>query len=155
MQRAKDSRRVVSRNRRAALEYELEETLEAGLVLLGSEVKSLRGGTANLEDSWISIDEGGHAQLLKAHIPPYAQAGPANHDPLRPRRLLLHRHEARQLRQRLKERGLTLVPVQLYFQGPWIKLECAVARGKKLHDKRATLREKEDRREMDRTLRGR
>lgn len=155
MPQAKEARRVVSRNRRAAFEYELEETLEAGLVLLGTEVKALRGGTANLEDAWISIDDTGRAHLLKAHIPPYAQAGPANHEPLRPRALLLHRHEARQLRQRLKEKGLTLVPVQLYFQGPWIKLECAVARGKKLHDKRATLREKDDRREMDRTLRGR
>ncbi len=154
MQRPKDSKRVVSRNRRAGFEYELEESMEAGLVLLGTEVKALRGGTANLEDAWISIDEAGRAQLLKAHIPPYPQAGPANHDPLRPRPLLLHRHEARQLRQRLKERGLTLVPVQLYFQGPWVKLECAVARGKKLHDKRATLREKQDRREMDRNVHG-
>ena len=151
----KSQERRISQNRRAHFEYEIEEVVEAGLVLLGTEVKALRQGSANLEDAWVSIDEQGRAQLLKCHIPPYAQAGPTNHEPLRPRPLLLHAVEGQRLRQRIKEKGLTLVPIRLYFKGPWVKLEFGLGRGKKLHDKRASLREKDDKREADRALRQR
>jgi SsrA-binding protein len=148
-------RRNVSLNRRASFEYELSEHVEAGLVLLGSEVKSLRNGGCSLEDAYVGFDGAGRPVLMNCRIAPYEQANRQNHEPLRPRLLLLSHAEVRRMRQRTREQGFTLVPVQLYFKGPWCKLELAVGRGKQLHDKRHALRERQDKRETDRALRGR
>lgn len=148
----KTERRNVCQNRKARHEYELTDFLEVGVMLLGSEVKSLRQGKGNLEDAWVKVEEDG-ATLMNMHIAPYAQANQFNHEPLRPRKLLLHKEELRKLRHKVREKGLTIVPIQMYFLGPWCKLEIAVGRGKKLHDKRAALREQEDKREAARALR--
>jgi SsrA-binding protein len=148
-------RRNVCLNRRARFEFELFEIYEAGLMLLGSEVKSLRGGKGNMEDAWVGFDDRGRPMLMGAHIAPYPQANIQNHEPTRPRPMLMHWEEIRRLKARVKEKGLTLVPMQMYFQGPWVKVEFAVGRGKKLHDKRQTIREREDTREAQRAIRGR
>lgn len=146
-------RRNVCLNRKAKHEYELLDHYEAGVVLLGSEVKSLRGGKASLDEAWVGFDSAGRPVLMQAHVPPYEQANRQNHDPVRPRPLLMHLEEIRKLRQRVREKGLTLVPLQLYFVGPWVKLEFAVGRGKRAHDKRHAIREREDKREADRAMR--
>lgn len=145
--------RVICENRRARFDYELLEDFEAGLVLLGPEVKSLRKGDAHLNDAWVGF-EGNHLVLFKAHIAPYEQANRENHDPLRPRPLLLHREELKKLRNRVRERGLTLIPTKIYFDGPWAKVSFSVGRGRKEHDKRHAIREREDRREVQRAIRG-
>ena len=141
-------RKVICKNRRARFQYELLETLEAGLVLQGSEVKSLREGRAHLSDAYGRI-KSGELYLLKVHIAPYEQAHALNHEPTRERKLLVHRREIRRLRIKLRERGLTLVPLQMYFSNGRAKVELALARGKKLHDKRQAIA----RRETDRRLR--
>lgn len=148
-----DARRVVSSNRRCRFEYELFELYEAGLILEGPEVMSLRKGSANLDDAWVGFNSRGRLVLMNAHISPYSQANRYNADPMRMRELLLKDNELIRIRQRVREKGLTLVPTQLYFSGRWCKLEFAVARGKKLHDKRASAREAEDRKEIQRALR--
>lgn len=153
MSTPKTERRNVAQNRKARHAFDLLETFEAGLVLLGSEVKSLRQGRSSIEEAWVAFDEHGRAVLMGAHIPPYEQANRQNHEPTRPRPLLLHAQEARKLRQKVKERGLTLVPLQLYFQGPWCKLEFALGRGRRVHDKRQAVRAAEDRREAARAIR--
>lgn len=155
MSTAKTERRNISLNRRAKHEYELSDHVEAGLLLLGSEVKSLRAGKASLEEAYVAFDNRGRALLMNAHVAPYEQANRMNHDPLRPRPLLLHATESKKLRAKVREKGLTIVPVQLYFQGPWAKLEIAVGRGRKLHDKRQAAREADDKREIARAMRGR
>lgn len=147
---ADKERRNVCKNRRAKHTFELFEHLEAGLILTGSEVKSLRNGKGNLEEAYVGFDDKGRPMLLSAHIGPYEQANRQNHEALRPRPLLMSLSEIRRMRARVRERGLTLVPLQMYFVGPWCKLEFAVGRGRKLHDKREALREKEDRRETSR-----
>jgi SsrA-binding protein len=144
--------RVVATNRRARHEYEILETLEAGLVLRGTEVKSLRTGQVNFKDSYATV-RSGEAWLLGCHISPYSHGTDANHDPERDRKLLLHAREIRRLVGKIAERGLTVVPLKLYFKAGRAKIEIGLARGKKLHDKRATLRERETRREMDRAVR--
>src|SRR6266436_3723319 len=145
--------RTIATNRRARHEYEILETVEAGLVLRGTEVKSLRDGLVNFKDSYASIrnDEG---WLLGCHISPYSHGTDANHDPERDRKLLLHKKEIARLGGKISEKGLTLVPLRLYFKGGRAKVEIGLARGRKLHDKRAALREREVRREMDKTARG-
>ncbi len=145
----KGERRIICDNRRARHEYELESHTEAGLVLMGSEVKSLRKGNAHLSDAWVGF-ENGKAILFKAHIAPYAQATHVCHEPDRPRPILLHAEQVARMSQAVRERGLTLVPLKLYFDGPWVKLEFAVGRGRKEHDKREALREREDRIEIAR-----
>ena len=147
---AKD--RAIATNRRARHEYEILETVEAGLVLRGTEVKSLRAGLVNFKDSYATIrnDEG---WLVGCHISPYSHGTDANHAPERDRKLLLHRRELGRLTGKIAERGLTLVPLRLYFKGGRAKVELGLARGKKLHDKRSALREREVRREMDRAAR--
>lgn len=147
---AKD--RAIATNRRARHEYEILETVEAGLVLRGTEVKSLRAGLVNFKDSYATIrnDEG---WLVGCHISPYSHGTDANHEPERDRKLLLHRRELGRLTGKIAERGLTLVPLRLYFKGGRAKVELGLARGKKLHDKRSALREREVRREMDRAAR--
>jgi len=146
---AEEEIKPVCRNRRAHFLYEVLETVEAGLVLVGSEVKSLRAGRANLTDSYARVRRG-EAWLVGAHIDVYPQAGQFNHEPKRERKLLLERRELARLDGKLRERGLTLIPLQIYFRGGWAKVELALARGKRLHDKRQAIA----RRETERRLRG-
>lgn len=136
-------------NRRARHEYELHDTMEAGLALLGSEVKSLRAGKGNLQEAYVALQPDG-VWLLQCHISPYSHANRQNHEPMRPRRLLLHQHEIQKLRKATAEKGFTVVPLRLYLKGSLVKVEIAVARGKKLHDKRHALKERDARREMER-----
>lgn len=138
-------------NRKARHDYLIEETFEAGLILTGSEVKSLRAGRANLKDSHARIT-GGEAFLIGTHISPYGPAFHTGHEPTRARKLLLHRRELARLIGKVKERGFTLVPLRLYFKGPYAKVELALARGKRKYDKRAALREKDVKREMERAM---
>jgi SsrA-binding protein len=139
----------VCRNRRAHFQYEILETVEAGLVLQGSEVKSLRAGRAHLTDAYARVRRGEGA-LVGAHIEVYPQANQFNHEPTRERKLLLGKRELERLDSKLRERGLTLVPLQIYFRGPWAKVELALARGKRTHDKRQAIA----RRESERRIRG-
>ena len=141
-------------NRQARHNYFIDETYEAGLVLVGSEVKSLRDGKANLSDSYAQIRKG-EAFLINSHISPYAGANQFNHEPTRTRKLLLHAREIARLTGKTKERGLTLIPLRLYFKHGRAKVEIALARGKKLYDKRETLRRKVAQREVERSLKGR
>lgn len=147
-----DDRKIIARNRRATFDFEVLDTVEAGLVLVGPEVKSLREGKANLSDSYATI-RSGEVFLVNAHISPYRQAGRENPDPRRERKLLLHRSEIQRWRGKVAERGLTLVPLSLYFQGGRAKVEIGLARGKRRGDKRQAIREREVKREMDRAIR--
>ena len=145
---------IVATNRRARFDYEILETVEAGLALLGPEVKSLRAGKANLSDAYATF-RGREVFLVNAHIKPYAQAGRANPDPRRERKLLLHRTEIARLSSRVAERGFTLVPLLLYFKNGRAKVELGLARGKRRYDKRETIRRREQDREMQRAVRDR
>jgi len=144
--------RTIATNRRARHEYHILETIEAGLVLRGTEVKSLRAGEVTFKDSYATI-RNGEGWLLGCHINPYSHGTDANHDPERDRKLLLHRKEIGRLSARIAERGLTLIPLRMYFKGGRAKIELGLGRGKKLHDKRATLRDRDQRREMDQAAR--
>ena len=146
--------RLVATNRRAWHDYEILETYEAGLVLRGTEVKSLREGQVNFKDSYAAVG-GDEVWLVGCHISPYHHGTHENHDPERRRKLLLHRAEINRLLGKTQERGLTLIPLRLYFKQGRAKLELGLARGKKLHDKRQVLREREARREMDKAARAR
>ena len=141
--------RVLIDNRRARHEYHLDDLFEAGLSLLGSEVKSLRAANGNLIESWVRLTARG-AFLVGCHISPYTEANRQNHDPMRERPLLLHRHELLKLRRGVRQRGMTVVPVRLYLKGSRIKVEIALARGKKLHDKRESLKQRDAKREIER-----
>jgi SsrA-binding protein len=142
-------------NRRARHDYEVIETFQAGLVLTGSEVKSLRAGGGSIAEAFARIDAD-EVWLEGANFPPYAQASYNNHDPLRRRKLLLHRREIAEIRKGLQRRGLTLVPLRLYFDDRGrAKVEVALARGRKLHDKRAAAAERDAKREIDRAMGGR
>src|SRR5947209_4928466 len=152
--RPKEERRQITNNRRARHEYNIEETVEAGMVLTGTEIKSVRGGKVNLQDAYARIDNG-EAWLFNMHISPYEQGNRANVDPMRPRKLLLRRGELHRLFGKLQSSGLTLVPLSLYIRHGFAKLELALARGKKLYDKREAIEEREARRELDRELKGR
>jgi len=143
--------RDITVNRRARHDFFIEETYEAGLVLTGSEVKSLREGRANLKDSYGRIDRD-EIWLLNAHISPYGPASQFSHEPTRTRKLLLHRREIERLAGKVKERGLTLIPLRLYFKKGRVKVELGLARGKKQFDKRASIRERELQREADRAM---
>ena len=147
-------RKLVATNRRARFEYEILDKWEAGIVLVGPEVKSLRAGNANLSDAY-AIERRGEVWLLNLHISPYKQAGRDNPDPIRERKLLLQRREIVKLASQLHERGLTLVPLSLYFKGGRAKVELGLARGKKRHDKRETIKRREQEREMARATRSR
>jgi SsrA-binding protein len=144
--------RAIATNRRARHEYAILETFEAGVVLRGTEVKSLRAGLVNFKDSYATV-RNGEVWLLGCHINPYSHGTDANHDPERDRKLLLHAKEISRLAGKVAERGLTLIPLKLYFKSGRAKLELGLGRGKKLHDKRSTLREREVKREMDRAAR--
>jgi SsrA-binding protein len=142
----------VASNRQASFRFEFLDKLEAGLVLQGTEVKALRTGSAQLKDGYASIQDG-ELWLHNVHIPPYAPASRDNHDPERPRKLLVHRRELDKLAGQIQEKGLTLVPTRMYFRGPRAKVEIAVARGKDRFDKRQSIRERETKRDMQRALR--
>jgi SsrA-binding protein len=142
----------VASNRYASYRYELIERVEAGIVLEGTEVKALRTSGAQLKDGYASLRDG-ELWLHSVHIPPYGPAARENHDPERPRKLLLHRRELDRLAMRVNERGLTLVPTRIYFNGSHAKVEIALARGKDLYDKRETIRERETKRDMERAVR--
>ena len=145
--------RPIATNRRARHEYEILETVEAGLVLRGTEVKSLRAGLVNFKDSYASV-RNGEGWLLGCHISPYSHGTDANHDPERDRKLLLHKREISRLSGKISERGLTMVPLRLYFKDGRAKVELGLARGRKLHDKRSALRVRDVRRVMDTAARG-
>ena len=145
---------VVSTNRKAYHDYFIEETCEAGITLLGTEVKSLREGKANLKDSYALI-KGNEIFLLNCHISPYSHGNIQNHDPLRTRKLLLHRKEINKLWGKLTQKGLTLIPLKIYFtKNGKAKVEIGLCKGKKQYEKREVLKEKEARREIERHLRG-
>ncbi|HEX8067925.1 MAG TPA: SsrA-binding protein SmpB [Thermoleophilaceae bacterium] len=146
--------RDVARNRYASYRYDLLEKWECGIQLVGSEVKSLRDGKAQLKDAYATVRDG-EVWLHNVHIAPYAPAARENHEPERPRKLLMHRREIERLVGKTQERGLTLVPTRIYFKGPRAKVELALARGKDVHDKRRTLRDRDQRREIERALRDR
>ena len=141
----------VATNRQAAFRYHLMDRFEAGMVLTGTEVKSLRDGKAQIKDGYAHLSDG-ELWLHNVHIPPYGAAARDNHEPERPRKLLLHRYELDRLAGKTKERGLTLVPTRLYFKGPRAKVEVALARGKDVGDKRQAIKEREVKREMDRAI---
>jgi len=144
--------KLVCANRRAKFDYHIEETYEAGMVLVGTEVKSLRNGKASLADGYARI-VGGEVYLVNCHISPYEQGNIQNHDPLRPRKLLLHSREIRKLIGRTAERGYTLVPLRIYFVEGRAKVELALAKGKKRHDKREAMKRETTKREMERAIR--
>ncbi len=146
--------KTVARNRRARHDFELLEKVEAGLVLTGTEVKSLRNGRASLEDAYAELD-GAEVWLMGCDIPEYLQANRMNHAPKRPRKLLLHRREINKLGTRVGEKGMTLVPLSIYFKKGIAKVELCVARGRKTFDKREAIKQQEAKRDMDRALRRR
>jgi SsrA-binding protein len=141
----------VATNRQASFRYDLLDKLEAGIVLTGTEVKSLRDGSAQLKDGYAQVRDG-ELWLHNVHIPPYGPASRENHDPERPRKLLAHRREIDRLVGRIQERGLTLVPTRIYFNGPRAKVEIALARGKDRFDKRESIKAREQRRDVERAL---
>lgn len=147
--------KIVAENRKARHDYFIEETLEAGIVLKGTEVKSLRSGKANIRDSFARV-ENGEVFLYDMHISPYEQGNRFNHEPKRPRKLLLHKHEIRRLIGKTREKGYTLIPLKVYFTPQGLaKVELALARGKKLYDKREAIRERDAQREIERAFRER
>jgi len=143
--------KVVATNRKAKHEYFLLESFEAGLALQGSEIKSIRAGRVSLAQAYVAV-KNGEAWLLNAHIAPYDEASRFNHDPLRPRKLLLRRTEIRKLEQEIKLKGVTIVPLRIYLKGGLAKVEISVAKGKKLHDKRAAIAKRDSEREIQRQL---
>jgi SsrA-binding protein len=144
-----DGVRVIATNRKARHEYHILETYEAGIALLGPEVKSLRAGRVSLSEAYAQI-QNEEAFLLQLHISPYDQANRFNVDPMRTRKLLLHKKQIRRLVGKTEEKGLTLIPLRIYFRGAHAKVEIALARGKKLYDKRQSLARKDAQREMER-----
>ena len=151
---AEDGKKIIASNRRARHEYAIEDVVEAGLVLTGTEVKSLRAGRATLTDGFGQITDG-EAWLHGVHIPQYIQGTWTNHEPRRTRKLLMHRKEIDKLSRSISERGLTLVPLSLYFSGGKVKIELGLARGKRTYDKRHDLAKRDAAREVERELRRR
>ena len=143
-------RKIISTNKDARFRFFIEDTMEAGLVLTGTEVKSLRTGKCQLADSYVYLKDG-EAFLSHMHIPEYTHGNRENHNPNRDRKLLLHRKEIDQIAGAIQEKGMTVVPLQIYFEKSRAKVEIALAKGKKLHDKRENIKEKEAKREMDRS----
>ena len=146
--------KIVATNRKAYHDYFIGESVEAGLVLLGSEIKSIRAGRVNLRDSYVSILDG-EAWLLNAHVGAYKQAGREGHEPRRKRKLLLHRQQINRLQGKVLEKGFTIVPLRLYLKGSRAKVEIALVRGKRKYDKRAAIARKDAQRTMDRALKER
>ena len=151
---AKKMGRAVARNRKAFRDFNIIEQVEAGMVLIGSEVKSLRAGDCSFSDSFARI-RGDEVFLLNFHIEPYAHAQDGGHEPTRPRKLLLHRREISRLEAKLMEKGLTLVPLEVYFRRGYARVKLGVARGKSRHDKRQDIKKRDHQRDMERELRRR
>jgi SsrA-binding protein len=146
--------KIVCQNKKARHDYHIIEVIEAGMVLLGTEVKSLREGRANLKDSYARVRDG-ELYLVQAHISPYSHASYENHDPERVRKLLVHKRELKRLTGKTQEKGLTLVPLKIYFKEGKAKIELALASGKKSYDKRETLKRQTQKREMERAIKDR
>ncbi|WP_031516659.1 SsrA-binding protein SmpB [Desulfofalx alkaliphila] len=151
---AKSGDRVVTENRKARHDYHILETYEAGIVLEGTEVKSLRAGKANLQDSYARVEKG-EMILYNMHVSPYEQGNRFNHEPKRTRKLLLHKQEIKRLHAQTREKGFTLVPLKVYFKNGRAKVLLGLARGKKLYDKRQDIAARDAKRDMDRALRAR
>jgi len=154
MAQKRESGKLVAENRKARFNYTIEDKLEAGLVLTGSEVKSLRAGKANIADAYASDEGHDELYLINAHIAEYAQSGHANHEPMRPRKLLLHKRELHRLMGAIQRQGMTVVPLRLYFNARGLaKVELGLAKGKKIHDKRQTEKKREWDRQKGRLMR--
>ena len=154
MAQKRESGKLVAENRKARFNYTIEDKLEAGLVLTGSEVKSLRAGKANIADAYASDEGHDELYLINAHIAEYAQSGHANHEPTRPRKLLLHKRELHRLMGAMQRQGMTVVPLRLYFNARGLaKVELGLAKGKKIHDKRQTEKKREWDRQKGRLMR--
>ncbi len=150
---AENSRKTICVNKRARFDYEIDDLYEAGLALQGTEVKSLRQGRVNLKDAYADV-QNGEVYLLHAHIDQYEQGNRFNHDPERPRKLLLHKQEIRRLVGKTKEKGLTLIPMRMYFSRGKVKVEIGVGKGKRTYDKRQDLKRHTAQRDIERGLRG-
>ena len=142
---------VISDNRRARHEYEVLEVFEAGIELMGTEVKSMRQGRANLKDSFARVEKG-ELWLYNLHVSPYDHGNRFNHDPLRRRRLLMHHREIIKLKSKMQEKGLTLIPLKIFFKKNWVKVDLALTRGKHLYDKREAVAKRESKRQLDRLV---
>jgi len=148
----KSKERTVATNRKARHDYFIDETYEAGIVLTGTEIKSVRHGRVSLRDSYVQV-KNGELWLIDTHIAPYQQAGRNSHKPKRPRKLLMHRHEINRLQGKVQEKGYTVIPLRFYLKdNKWTKVEIALARGKKLYDKRQAIHKRDAQREMERAL---
>lgn len=144
--------KIISDNRQARFLYEILETYQVGIELKGTEVKSIREGKVNLRDGYALV-RNGEIWLINAHISPWGKAGDYfNHDPRRTRKLLMHKQEIRKLLGKVEQQGLTLVPLKMYFKSGWVKLDIALGKGKKLHDKRDSIKERDDKRSMERAM---
>ncbi len=146
MTEPQDSIKIITKNKPARFNYQIDETIEAGIVLTGSEVKSLRQGKANLKDGYARVRDG-EVFLYEIHISPYSHAGYSQHDPLRVRKLLLHKREVRRLTGKTKERGYSLIPTKLYFRNGKVKVELGLGKGKKMYDKREEIKKRDQKRE--------
>mgnify|MGYP002640824957 FL=1 len=147
--------KIIAQNKRGRFEVAIDETIEAGIVLLGTEVKSLRAGKISLAESFVRIKDR-EAFLLKANITEYSHGGYSNHEPIRPRKLLMHRREIEKLRVKTEQKGLTIVPLKIYFNDKGrVKLEIGIGKGKKLHDKRQSIKDRESKRQIDRAMKDR
>jgi SsrA-binding protein len=147
--------KIVATNRKAKHDYHILDTYEAGIVLRGSEIKSIRAGNISLKEAYVNIEDGREAWLVSAHVAPYDHASHFNHDPNRPRKLLLHGSEIRRLWDEVRQKGVTIIPLRVYLKNGMAKVEIAVAKGKKLYDKRASIAERDAEREIERQLRQR
>ncbi|MBI5824932.1 MAG: SsrA-binding protein SmpB [Chloroflexi bacterium] len=146
--------KIIASNRKASFEYFLMEKFEAGLVLQGSEIKSIRAGQISIQEAYVDVQDGEQAWLMEAHIAPYEQAGKYfNHEPRRKRRLLLHKKQIRELWNNVRIKGMTVVPIRVYLKDGRAKLEIALAKGKKAFDKRATIAKRDEARDKDRAMR--
>ena len=146
-----DGIKIITTNRKARHEYHISDTTEAGIVLLGTEVKSLREGRANLQDAFCTVTQG-EMILMQCHISPFKHGGHFNHDPTRPRKLLLHRREIDKFDSAVKQKGFTIIPLKLYFKTGRVKVEIGLAKGKKLYDKRTDIADRDSKRRLDRVL---
>lgn len=146
--------KIACQNRKAYHDYAIEETLEAGIQLLGTEVKSLRDGRANLNDSYVIIKDS-EAFLFNCHISPYTHGNIMNHEPMRTRKLLLHRKEIERLIGKIRQKGFTLIPLKIYFKGSYAKVEIGLAKGKKTYEKREAIKEREAKRTIERVMKSR
>jgi SsrA-binding protein len=150
---ASEHKKILTENRKARHDYFIDDEYEAGMVLLGTEVKSLRLGRVNLKDSYAKI-KNGEVFVHQMHIGQYPFAHYDNHDPLRPRKLLLHNHEIKKLIGKVQEKGYSLIPVRVYFKNGKVKMSLALARGKRKYDKRESIRNRDEKRDMERSLKG-